>query len=444
MESRRVVVTGIGVVTPLAVGVAEFWRRALAGESVCEPLPAHWSTYYRPRSTVWAPLPSRDFAAQGISRVDAAQLDRSEQIAVVCAREALEAAGIAVRVKDVKKGTFTLEGVGPGGAGVFMGTGIGGATSLMANVANHVGTSLLARHPAEAAAFGAHLRAPPRFNPFAVTMTMPNGPGAVVGIRFGLHGRNTTCAAACASGTVAIGHALRAVRSGEMQLALAGGVEYLADEYGGLFRAFDAVRTLASGEGDPAVSNRPFDAGRSGFLFAEGGGAVLVIEELGHALRRGAPVIAELAGYGETFDAHSVMMIEPSGAQLERMIALALADAGVAPGEVDYVNAHGTGTLLNDETEAALLGRVFGDRPLVNSTKSLIGHTIGASGAIEAAVAALSIRDQTTHPSANLERPIGALRYVREPGPARIDCALSESFAFGGHNAALVLKRCSA
>jgi 3-oxoacyl-[acyl-carrier-protein] synthase II len=166
-----------------------------------------------------------------------------------------------------------------------------------------------------------------------------------------------------------------------------------------------------------------------------------VIEELGHALRRGAPVIAELAGYGETFDAHSVMMIEPSGAQMERMIARALADAGVAPGEVDYVNAHGTGTLLNDETEAALLGRVFGDRPLVNSTKSLIGHTIGASGAIEAAVAALSIRDQATHPSANLDRPIGALRYVRKTGPAKIGCALSESFAFGGHNAAIVLKR---
>jgi 3-oxoacyl-[acyl-carrier-protein] synthase II len=441
--SRRVVVTGIGVVTPLAIGVAEFWRRALAGESVCEPLPAHWSAYYRPHSTVWAPLPLRDFAAQGISRIEAAQLDRSEQIAVVCAREALEAAGLVARVRDAKKGTFTLEGVDPAAAGVFMGTGIGGGTSLLTNLANHIATPLLAGFPAQSAALGSLLRAPPRFNPFAVTMTMPNGPGAVVGIRFGLQGRTTTCAAACASGGVAIGHALRAVRSGEMHLALAGGVEYLADEHGGFFRAFDVVRTLACVDGDPTRANRPFDAGRSGFLFAEGGGAVLVVEELDHALRRGAPVIAELAGYGETFDAHSVMMIEPSGSQMERMIALALADAGVAPGEVDYVNAHGTGTLLNDETEVALLGRVFGDRPLVNSTKSLIGHTIGASGAIEAAVAALSIRDQATHPSANLERPIGALRYVRKPGPASIGCALSESFAFGGHNAALVLKRCS-
>lgn len=453
---KRAVVTGIGAVTPLGVGAGEFWRRALAGERACAPIPEHWAACHRPHADVWAPLPSRDFTAQGISRIEAGQLDRAEQIALVCAREALAAAGIAVEVKDEKKGTFRLEGVDSADAGVFMGTGIGGATSLMANLVNHVGTPLLAgladlgrrcgaaADPALAAALadlGAAVRAPSRFNPFAVTMAMPNGPAAIVGIRYGLHGRNATCAAACASGTVAIGQALRAVRSGEMPLALAGGVEYVADEHGGFFRGFDAVRTLARAGGDPARANRPFDAGRNGFLFAEGGGAVLVVEELGHARRRGAPVIAELAGYAETFDAHSVMMIEPSGAELERMIARALADAGLEPAGIDYVNAHGTGTLLNDETESALLMRVFGDRPFVNSTKSLIGHTIGASGAIEAAVAALSIRDQATHPSANLEEPICGLRFVREPGRHRIDAALSESFAFGGHNAALVLKR---
>jgi len=271
-------------------------------------------------------------------------------------------------------------------------------------------------------------------------MSMPNGNSAVVGIRYGLHGRNTTCAGACASGTIALGNALRAIQSGEMKLALAGGVEYLGDEWGGIFRAFDVVKTLVRAGDDPQTANRPFDARRSGFLFAEGGGAVLVVEELEHALARRAPVIAELSGYAETFDAHNMVMMDPAGRHAERMLRLALEDAGVTPAEVDLVNAHGTGTALNDATEAALLERVFGARPLVQSTKSLCGHTIGASGAIEAAVLALSIRDQTTHACAHLEQPIGGLRYVRAPQRFRIACALSESFAFGGHNAAVVLK----
>ncbi len=421
---KRAVVTGIGVVTPIGVGVAEFWRNALAGATSCAPIPEHWRTYFTPLSTHWAPLPALDFAPFGVSRIEAGQLDRTEQISVACAWQALEAAGIRFQVKDAKKNTFTLSGIDPMNIGVFMGTGIGGVTTIADTLVNHITIPPTAR-----------------FNPFAVTMCMPNGNSAIIGIKFGLSGRNATYAGACASGTMAIGYALRAVQSGEMPLALAGGVECLSDNFGGIFRGFDIVKTLALPGDDPSKANRPFDTGRSGFLFSEGGGAVLVIEELEHALRRGATVIAELAGYAETFDAHSVMMMEPSGVHRERMIELALADAGVAPADVDYVNAHGTGTLLNDETESAMLRRFFGEKPCVNSTKSLIGHTIGASGAIEAAVAVLSIRDRTTHACANLETPINGLRYVREPGDFDIGCALTESFAFGGHNAALVLKR---
>ena len=277
-------------------------------------------------------------------------------------------------------------------------------------------------------------------NPFSVAMAMPNGTAAVLGIRYGIRGRNAVNAGACAAGTIAVGHALRAIQSGEVNFALAGGVEYLVDPLGGAFRSFDVVQALVRAGDTPARANRPFDAARSGFLFAEGGGAVLVVEEREHALRRNAPIVAELAGYAETFDAYSVMMPEPSGVQVERMIRMALADAGMEPADIDYVNAHGTGTVVNDALEATVLNRVFGERPLVNSTKGLIGHTIGASGAIEAAVAALSIRDQTTHPCANLDNPIPGLRYVRESGPFPIRAALSESFAFGGHNAAVVLK----
>jgi 3-oxoacyl-[acyl-carrier-protein] synthase II len=452
---RRAVVTGIGLVTPIGTGVAEFWSRALAGSAACAPIPEHWRLYYQPLSTIWAPLPSRDFSSFDISRIEASQLDPVEQIALACARQALDAAGLACELKDAKKNTFAVKGIDPPGFGVFVGTGVGGAATLLGSAVAHVGLPVQAGLDrlrrrlagdgagadavAEVEALRSGLRVPARFDTFAVPRSMPNGCSAVVGIKYGLLGRNATCAGACASGTIAIGQALRAVQSGEMTLALAGGVEYVADDWGGVFRGFDVVRTLVRAGDDPARANRPFDARRSGFLFAEGGGAVLVVEELEHARRRGAPVIAELLGYGETFDAHSVMMIEPSGTHVERMVRQALDDAGVAPEGVDYVNAHGTGTVLNDETESAMLRRVFGDRPLVNSTKGLVGHTIGASGAIEAAVAALSIRDQTTHPCVNLEEPIGGLRYVREQGRFRIACALSESFAFGGHNAAVVM-----
>lgn len=453
---HRAVVTGIGLVTPVGTGVAEFWSRALAGSAACAPLPEHWRLYYQPVSTVWAPLPSRDFSSFDISRIEASQLDPTEQIGLACARQALDSAGLGYELRDAKKNTFAVSGVDPSGFGVFMGTGVGGATTLLSTAIAHVGIPLQAgldhlhrrlagdgaspEALADLEALRSGLRIPARFDTFAVPRAMPNGCSAVVGIKYGLLGRNATCAGACAAGTIAIGQALRAVQSGEMTLALAGGVEYLADDWGGVFRGFDVVRTLVRAGDDPARANRPFDARRSGFLFAEGGGGVLVVEELEHARRRGAPVIAEILGYGETFDAHSVMMMEPSGTHIERMVRQALDDAEVAPSEIDYVNAHGTGTLLNDETESAMLRRVFGERPLVNSTKGLIGHTIGAAGAIEAAVTALSLRDQTTHPCVNLEEPIGGLRYVREQGRFPISCALSESFAFGGHNAALVMR----
>jgi 3-oxoacyl-[acyl-carrier-protein] synthase II len=168
---------------------------------------------------------------------------------------------------------------------------------------------------------------------------------------------------------------------------------------------------------------------------------VLVLEELGHAERRGVPIIAELIGYAETFDAYSMMSLAPGGGQIEPLLRAALADAGVTSQDVDYVNAHGTGTKNNDETEAEVIDRVFGHSVLVNSTKSLLGHTIGASGAVEAIVTALSLRDQTTHACRNLERPLRNLNFVRAPAHFDIRVALSQSFAFGGHNAALVLRR---
>ena len=224
-------------------------------------------------------------------------------------------------------------------------------------------------------------------------------------------------------------------------MALTGGSEYLDHSSGGIFRGFDIANTLVQDCEHPETANRPFDKRRSGFLFSQGGAAVLVLEEYEGARKRGAPIIAEVSGYAETFDAYSMMNIAPDGVEIERMIRLALEDAQLTPNEIDYVNAHGTGTQLNDMTEAMVIERVFGRDVLVNSTKSLLGHSIGASGAMEAVVTALSLKHQTTHVCKNLEEPISELNFVRSPGPREISAALSQSFAFGGHNAALVLRR---
>jgi 3-oxoacyl-[acyl-carrier-protein] synthase II len=272
-------------------------------------------------------------------------------------------------------------------------------------------------------------------------MLMPNSGSAAIANKFSLNGSNATHCVACASGTVSVGNAYRAVRDGQVELAIAGGSEFLHDEHGAIFRAFDIAGTLVRDCADPGGANRPFDEKRSGFLFSQGGAAVLVLEELEHALRRGASIMAELVGFAETFDAHSMMRLAPDGVQIERALRASVADAGLPVGAVDYVNAHGTGTVNNDAIESAIIERVFGRSVPVNSTKSLLGHTIGASGAFEALVTALTLRDGKTHINRNLEAPCHPLNYVRSVETFHPQVAVSQSFAFGGHNAALVLRR---
>jgi 3-oxoacyl-[acyl-carrier-protein] synthase II len=199
--------------------------------------------------------------------------------------------------------------------------------------------------------------------------------------------------------------------------------------------------TLVRDYASPDTANRPFDENRSGFLFSQGGAAALILEELEHAQRRGATIMAELIGFAETFDANSMMSLAPGGKQIERMVRAALDDANLSPDDVDYLNAHGTGTKNNDQTEAEVIQRVFGKSIRVNSTKSLLGHTIGASGAFEALVAALTLRDGKTHISRNLENPVLDLNFVHSVEPFEPRVALSQSFAFGGHNAAIVLRK---
>lgn len=451
--SRRVVITGAGVVSPIGIGVDEFWRHCLQAKSVVASIPAPWDRYADLRSRLWSPLPDIDHESLGIARTERLQLDPVTVLALGAAREALERAGFILQPAEGHSRAFIVSGADGARTGVYLGTGIGGAYTFLHNHTHHLyqrPRAMLKEYAEEHAptqdretlkdvlALMAHGL---RYNPFVVSMLMPNASSAAVAIKFSLTGPNVTFCIACASGTVAVGNAYRAVRDGSVEVAVAGGCEYLNDDHGHIFRGFDIAGTLTRDCTDPETANRPFDEKRSGFLFSQGGAAMLVLEELGHAQHRGAKIMAELIGFAETFDAHSMMSLAPGGKQIERMIRATLADAGLSPREVDYVNAHGTGTKNNDEIEADVIDRVFGKSVRVNSTKSLLGHTIGASGAFEALVTALSLRDGTTHICKNLDSPLLDLNFVRSVEQHDLRIGLSQSFAFGGHNAAVVLRR---
>ncbi len=450
---RRVVITGAGIVSTNGIGVEKFWRNCLDAKTTVAPIPARWSSYAAPRSRIWSPLPDFNSESMGIGRAEQLQLDQVTVLALVATREALENAGFVPVSVNGSSRVFKLPGTDDSRTGVFLGTGLGGANTFLQNHTYH-----LLHGPRADLLDYAEKHAPagdreklqnilsltnhgPRFNPFEVSMVMPNASAAAIAIRYSITGPNTTYCVACASGTIAIGNAYRAVREGTVDVAISGGCEYFGDEHGHIFHSFDVTGALLRECADPTTANRPFDEKRSGFLFAQGGAAILVLEELEHAKRRRANIVAEVGGYSESFDAYSMMRLAPGGQQIENMLNMALADASVHAHEVDYINAHGTGTVNNDETEADVIQRVFGKSVRVNSTKSLVGHAIGASGAIEILVTALSLRDQTTHICKNLDNPLRDLNFVRSSGPMHLRVGLSQSFAFGGHNAAVVLSQ---
>ena len=448
MSRRRVVVTGIGMVSPVGATAAECWAACLAGRAATGPIPETWLRWHRSQSTAWAPLPAVDFAAAGITSLETMRLDKAATLAIVAASAALADAGLEASPVDTKRGIWQLTGIDGDRAGVFMGTAVGGITTLIESQNSHLltpvqplGDCIVSPGLAIDALRTLLAALPRRFNPFAVSMIMPNAVSATLGIRYSFRGPNETSALACAAGTVAVGHALRSIRAGHTDVALCGGAEFVGDPFGGVFRAFDTAKTLAAVVDRPETANRPFDRGRTGFLLAEGGAAVLVCEEWEHARRRGGRVYAELVGYGESFDAYSPMIAAPTGGQFARAIAASLADAGIPPDAIDYVNAHGTGTVVNDEVESAVIENLFGSRPLVNATKSLTGHCLGATGAIEAAITAMSLHRQRVHGCVNLDDPVRPLNFVRGSTDAQLSWAVSQSSAFGGHNAAVVMRR---
>ncbi len=448
---REVVITGIGILSPIGNGRGEFWHNCLAGTAAVETIPEQWRDYNSYSSPIWAPMHEPDYTQYPLSRAEKMQMDPVQLFTLISADMAVADAGFTKELRDEKKNTYILPEVHPDRCGVVMGTGNGGLVSYTGSAATHIVTPIKKTVDAYCKKMAGSdsssdtpgpFRFSSRFNPFSVAMTMPNACSAVLSIKYSFPGLSMTVSSACASGTTAIGTAFRAIRTGDIDMALTGGAEYLADPYGGIFRAFDTAKTLVQADGNFDRANRPFDKKRSGFLFSGGGAAVLVLEEAEHARRRGKQPVAAIESYSETCDAFTIMGMDPDGRQIDKMYSTLFTNAACEPEDIAYINTHGTGTIINDETESRIIEKVFGKKPLVNATKSLTGHTIGASGALETAVTALSIQDQFVHPCANLDDPIRELNFVTDARQEHeIEWALNQSFGFGGHIAGLILKK---
>jgi 3-oxoacyl-[acyl-carrier-protein] synthase II len=406
-----VVITGVGAVTPIGTAANGLWegltarRSAVRGITRFDPAPF--------KSRIAAEIP--DFRPQDhLDAKRAKRLDRFSQLAVTSARFALEDAAIHPEREDTDR------------VGAMMGSALGGVAFAEAQVPYF-------------------LQEGPRGLDASLALAVfPGAASCNIAIEFGFTGPNMTNAMSCASGTIAVGEAFRAIRDGHADVMLAGGAE--APLAPMTFAAFSIIRAMSTRNDDPAHASRPFDETRDGFVMGEGA-AILVLEERGRALARGAKIYAELVGYGFTNDAYHMTAPRPDGRQAARAIRLALADGDVAPSEVGYVNAHGSSTPLNDSTETGAIKQVFGDhayRLTVSGTKGYYGHALGASGAIEAAICALAMDRQWLPPTINLERPDPACDLDCLPHEGRAAApavVVSNSFGFGGINASLVLRR---
>ena len=409
---RRVVITGIGVVSPVGIGVEDFWNNLLAGKSGIGPITQFDAENFPVK--IAGEVKDFDPVKYAGDRKTVRHMDRNAQFAVAAAKMAAADAKLDMSQEDSNR------------AGTIIGTGIGGIYTM-----EDTGKKI-------------EQRGPGKVNPFVVPMMIANMASAHVSIQFGLQGPVLTDVTACASGTNAIGQAARMIQYGDADIMFAGGTE--AAVCPSPMAGFAAMKALSSRDCPPEEASCPFDIRRDGFVLGEGSG-VLILEELEHAQKRGAHIYAELAGYGTNGDAYHITAPRPDGSTQLRCMRNALADAGVAPEEVDYINAHGTSTHLNDMSETAavkeLLGKHAYEIPM-NSTKSMTGHLLGAAGAVEAVVCVLSMEHGKVHPTINLKErdPECDLDYVAEGSrDAKIDVAMSNSFGFGGHNAVIVLRR---
>jgi 3-oxoacyl-[acyl-carrier-protein] synthase II len=421
MSERRIVVTGMGLVTPLGAGVEAVWRRLLAGRSGIVQLPDQ--TVADLPGKVGGPVPTIEEDPQAGFDADAAappkeqkKMDRFILFALGAAQEAVSQAGWAPSTEDERERTATIIGAGVGGFGAI----------------------------AEAVRI-TDTRGPRRLSPFTIPSFLVNLAAGHVSIRHGFKGPLGAPVTACAAGVQAIGDAARLIRNGEADVAICGGAEACIDRVA--LGGFAAARALSSGFNDtPARASRPFDRDRDGFVMGEGAG-ILVIETLEHALARGATPIVELVGYGTSADAYHLTAGPEDGSGARRAMQAAIRQAGIRPADIQHVNAHATSTPVGDKGEMAAIKTVFGDQNgvAVTSTKSATGHLLGAAGGIEAIFTALAIRDQIAPMTLNLENPDDAAAGIDivhgEARPMQIEYALSNGFGFGGVNASVLFRR---
>lgn len=410
--ARRVVITGIGLITPVAVGTEETWQGLLAGKSGVGPI-THFdhSTF----ATHFAGEVKGFDPTRWMTGRDAKNIDPFIQYAIAAAALAMEDSGLEIKPEFAER------------VGCYVGAGLGGVTSIEASA-----KTLAEKGPRHG------------ISPFFVPMIIVNLAPGQISIRWGAKGPNLSHVSACSTGAHSIGEAARLVQRGDVDAMICGGTEATVTPLG--VGGFNSMRALSTRNDAPQQASRPFDRDRDGFVIAEGAG-IVVIEEMEFARKRGAKIYAEITGYGMNSDAHHITAPAPEGEGAQRCMKLALKDAGLSPEQIGYINAHGTSTKMNDANESLAIKKVFGDaarKVMVSSTKSMTGHMLGAAGGVETAICALTLARGVVPPTINYTTPDPECDLDYVPNTAReirVQHALTNSFGFGGTNACLVLSR---
>ena len=410
---KRVVITGMGVLCPLGLNISTTWAGLITGQSGIDYITLFDA---EPLATKFAGEVKGFEPTDYINRKDARRMDRFAQLAIAASLQAVEQAGLQINSMNQDN------------IGVIVGSGIGGLTTLFEQ------TKVLLE------------KGPDKVSPFLTPMMIVDMAAAQVSITLGVKGPNLCITSACSSGSDAIGAAYELVKHGDLQAVIAGGSEAIINPIG--ITAFNALKALSTRNDEPQLASRPFDAERDGFVISEGSG-LLILENLAHAQKRGANILAEIIAYGASADAYHITQPDGNGGGAARAIQVALDKAGITPAEIDYINAHGTSTQLNDKVETMAIKTVFGDNAYntpISSTKSMLGHLIGAAGAIEAVICIMAIQHGIIPPTINLTHPDPEcdLDYVpNEARQAKVTTVLSNSFGFGGHNSCLVFRQYS-